>query len=513
MPSHADATVTAVDEVIVGAGLTGLVYGCVAARDRRVVVLEKHVKPGGYATNFLRDNDAYVFECSMHRITGVGDQDNLANALRRADLLSRIEFHDCEHQMTFVIGDRRFRLSGGAVDRHLAHQDLKRMFPHQASALDRFFADVHTCGVQSYMMGRIALGEYAVDPEVFVRSRQLSRITMAAYLADLFTDPYLFAMLAALSTDFGADPDEADARYYLHFVYAFLVTRCGYVKGSSQHLSDTLAAELQRRGGRLLCGDRVCRIEAEEGAIARVHTRRHIFETSRVVFTGCPHHATELMPPGPERDAYAEKLGGLSFGLGTFVVYLGLSVPPQLLGIHDSDYLVLAPDCFDDPDALRGPDRHRRRPMAISNYPVLDAAYGNTLQLGITEPADDWLTLPRAAYKDRKARVTQILIDRACELFPALRGAILYIDASTPRTNRKYTNAGGGSAFGYKPVPRRNISMLHTPPLRGLEFAGTWVNGASYESAMWAGFTAATLHTRRLAERASALIKENDHVC
>lgn len=511
--SHSRTPVTQVDEVIVGAGLTGLVYGCVAARDRRVVVLEKHFKPGGYATNFKRRDDAYVFDCSMHRITGMGEQDNLADALRRADLLSLLAFHDSDHQMTFVIGDRRLRLSGGAGGRTRAHEELKAHFPHEAAALDRFFADVNSCGLQSYMMGRIALGEFAIDPEVFVRSRQLSRTTMRSYLEELFKDRCLFALLASLSTDFGSDPDETDALYYLHFVYAFLVTRNCYVKGSSQYLSDTLAQELQRRGGQLLCSERVKHIDTHEGAIARVHTRRRIFETRRVVFTGCPHHATELMPPGDARESFTHKLERLSFALGTFVVYLGLSAPPQALGITDSDYLVVPPDYLGDTAALRGPNRHALRPMAISNYPMLDPAYGNTLQLGITEPGEEWLSLSRAEYKASKRRVAQVLIDRACALFPALREAIRYVDASTPRTNRKYTNSGGGSAFGYTPAPRRNISMLHAPPLRGLEFVGTWVNGPGYETAMGIGFAAATLYQRRLDALTGLSPQEELHVC
>ncbi|MBV8270847.1 MAG: NAD(P)/FAD-dependent oxidoreductase [Cupriavidus sp.] len=512
--SHHETPVTAVDEVIVGAGLTGLVYGCVAARDRRVVVLEKHIKPGGYATNFKRHDDAYVFDCSMHRITGMGDQDNLADALRRAGLLSRIAFHECDHQMTFVIGHRRLRLSGGAGGRTLAHEELKSLFPNEATALDRFFADVTSCGLQSYMMGRIALGEFAIDPDVFVRSRQLSRMTMRDYLAGLFKDRCLFVLLASLSTDFGSDPDETDALYYLHFVYAFLVTRNCYVKGSSQYLSDTLADELQRRGGQLLCSERVKCIDTHDGGVSRVHTRRRVFETQRVVFTGCPHHATELLPPGDARDTFARKLEKLSFSLGTFVVYLGLSAPPHALGITDSDYLVVPPDYLDDAAALRGPNRHAARPMAISNYPMLDPAYGNTLQLGITEPGEEWLALPRAEYKASKKRVAQILIDRACAQFPALRQAIRYVDASTPRTNRKYTNSGGGSAFGYTPAPRRNISMLHAPPLRGLEFVGTWVNGPGYETAMGIGFAAATLHQRRLdALACPTQSQEKRHAC
>ena len=73
------------DIVVIGAGLSGLMYGIVAAqKGYRVAVVEKHFKPGGYATNFARERQKYVFDCSLHKITGLGPEGNMRNALIRA---------------------------------------------------------------------------------------------------------------------------------------------------------------------------------------------------------------------------------------------------------------------------------------------------------------------------------------------------------------------------------------------------------------------------------------------
>jgi len=493
------------DEVVIGAGLSGLVYGNVAAAEgRRVAILERHVKPGGYATNFMRRGE-YVFDCSLHKITGMGPDGNLEDALARAGLLDQIEFHEYDHLTTFIFGDRRYRFS---CNGEIFQRELADFFPHEAKAIAQLFTDIRTNGRQNYMLARASLGEYEMDVSLFAQCRRLRRLTTQQYLQETFSDKVLISLFCALAINLGVESYEVDALYFLHFAYTFFLTRKCYVKGSSQYLSDTLAASFRRRGGTLLCGQRVLSIETHGRQVSQVRTRRHNLDSSRVVFTGCPHQVTALLPRNEALDAYEAKLNSLEFGLGAIIIYLGLAKPAAELGFTESDYLIADENYLNDAEAARGSDlRYERWPLSISNYSALDAAYGNTLQIGILEPGGDWLELPREAYREKKERITQGLIDRACRYFPQLRDAIRYVDSSTPHTNRKYTLSGGGSSFGYKPVLGRNSAFLAKPPVDGLEFVGTWVNGAGYEPAMCLGFTAATLYQRRLALSSSQSIE------
>lgn len=488
-----------IDELVVGAGLTGLVYANVAAaHGRRVVVVEKHTKPGGYATNFDRKRK-FIFDCSLHKITGFGPQGNLQNALERANLMQHIDFHYYDELTTFIIGDRRIKLSCDG-DRLL--EELKEHFPHESAGLDRFIADVKSYGYQTYMLARVALGEHELDMESFAESRRLSRITAFEYFSGLFTDNHLITLLCSLAINLGVEAVEADALYFLHFAYTFMLTRKGYVKGSSQYLSDTLARQLERRGGTILLGQRLLGIDVADGQVTGAHTRKLRFETDHIVFTGCPHHVVDLLPFNPNIGDFQKKLDKLEFGLGAFIVYLGLTVPPSSFGMVQSDYLIADEDYLEGAGAGGNcPLRYQRRPLSISNYHALDPSYGFVVQLEILEQADDWLDLPRDEYKEKKRQIAEQVIARACRYFPQLRESIEYMDISTPRTNKKYTNSGGGSSFGYKPVPKRNVNFLKSPPAKGIQFVGTWVNGAGYEPAMCLGFTAATLRHNKLIEQ------------
>ncbi|WP_445947327.1 NAD(P)-binding protein, partial [Shewanella sp.] len=62
------------DAVCIGSGITSLAFCAQVTKidpNAKLLVLEKHVVPGGYATLFTRPRktDAY-FDCSMHKISG-----------------------------------------------------------------------------------------------------------------------------------------------------------------------------------------------------------------------------------------------------------------------------------------------------------------------------------------------------------------------------------------------------------------------------------------------------------
>lgn len=205
----------------------------------------------------------------------------------------------------------------------------------------------------------------------------------------------------------------------------------------------------------------------------------------------------KLLPEHSVDENYRSKFNKLSFGLGTFIVYLGLDVPPSELGLEQQDYLIASSSYISDAEkVIQSDGRYSSWPLSISNYHALDPSYGNVIQLEILDQQDDWLTLPRDEYKAKKQRITEAILQRALAHFPALTDHIVFMESSTPRTNKKFTNSEGGSSFGYKPLPGRNMRFLKRPPVEGLTFVGTWMNGAGYEPAICLGFTAATLKCR-----------------
>jgi all-trans-retinol 13,14-reductase len=452
-----------VDEVVIGAGLTGLVYAYAMARKGyRIALVERHVKPGGFATNFTRKK-RFTFDCSLHKITGLGPGGNLRNSLVRLGLWEKLEFEFYGELTTVIVRGTLYALP-------LEYPDLKatlaRAFPADTGGLERFFRDIEVHGYQNYMFARIALGEYELDPDTLAGTRRLSRMTAADYFRGLFANPDLVSLLSAIAINLGVRAEEADALYFLHFLYAFFLTGCGYVKGSSQSLSDRLASCFERAGGRLYL-----RQEA----------------TRAITATCCPHVVRSITPPEAFGGLFDRKLADLQFGLGAFSVYIALDRDPAECGFTHCEYIIA--DGFGSPDP--GPEyaRYRDWPLSVTNYHLLDPGNGPVIQLVVLDHKADWFALAEAQYRERKAFVQGIVLERALRHFPGLAGRIAYLEASTPRTNFSYTGSPAGSAFAYKPLPGRNVRFLQRPLPNGMKFIGTWVNGAGYETAMCLGFT------------------------
>jgi all-trans-retinol 13,14-reductase len=481
-----------VDIVVIGAGLTGLMYAHVARqKGYRVALLEKHFKVGGYATNFMRAKRSLVFDCSQHKITGIGPTGNVRNALQRAKLWDKITFEPYQDLSTIRIAGKQYELPAPYPE---LKAYLYETFPNSATGLDTFFNDVETHGRQNYMFARMALGEYELDRDLLGPSRQLSKITAKSYFNSLFKDEDLVTIFSSIAVNLGAVAQEIDALYFLHFAFTFLTTGIGWVKGTSQSLSNTIAEAYEDNGGEIYLRESAESLKIEQGQVQYVETSRYRFHSNQVVATCCPHIIHQISTPESLGPKFETNLNKLKFGYGNFTVYLALDQSPESLGFTRSEYLIENPNTqHRTEEELAGDDRYQNFTIGLTNYHYLDPKMGPIVQIIVLDHKGPWFELDRKSYKEEKERVANILVSRMIKEFPQLEGHITYQEASTPKTNHRYTHSPEGSAFGYKALPGRNLRFLQRPKVDGLSFVGTWVSGAGYEPALCLGFTHAYL--------------------
>lgn len=97
------------DAIIIGAGLGGL--SCAAAFARqgfRPLVLEKHDRPGGYATTFTRPG-GFEFDVSLHSTT-VGERGGLHNLIPGFPEISEVEFVPLPNLYRFIFPEHDIRV-------------------------------------------------------------------------------------------------------------------------------------------------------------------------------------------------------------------------------------------------------------------------------------------------------------------------------------------------------------------------------------------------------------------
>ncbi len=102
------------DDLVIGAGMGGLTVGALlAAQGRRVLVVEAHDVPGGYAHTF--EVGKYRFCAQVHYIFGCGEGEPVHELLRRTGLDERVRFHrlDPEGFDHVVVAGNRYRIPNG----------------------------------------------------------------------------------------------------------------------------------------------------------------------------------------------------------------------------------------------------------------------------------------------------------------------------------------------------------------------------------------------------------------
>jgi phytoene dehydrogenase-like protein len=240
-----------------------------------------------------------------------------------------------------------------------------------------------------------------------------------------------------------------------------------------------------------------------------VHTPRRRLQAEEVVATCSPHAVASMIDDVALGPHFRRQLDRLELGLGNFTVYGVLDAPPEDYGLTRSEFIVAEePDRVLDADEVHSDARYQHWPLSVTNYHLLDPDGGAIVELTILDHPGRWFELDKDAYKREKARVQELIVGRALRAFPRLAGHFKYLESSTPRTNYRYTRSPGGSAFGYKAVPGRNVRFLRNCRVKGLKFVGTWVVGAGYEPAMCLGFTEAHLKPAKAANAAQLAVNE-----
>jgi all-trans-retinol 13,14-reductase len=477
------------DAVIIGAGLGGLSCGAAFARQGfRPLVIEKHTKPGGYATTFARPG-GFVFDASLHSTT-VSARNGVFDLIPGFPEIKGIEFVPHRTLYRAIYPDFEIRVPDRDLKGYIG--DLVARFPEEKAGIEGLFADMK--GLLSDINRYSAAGG-KVDMSRFFQDYPFLAKTFGKSWGDMvdarIVNPKLKAVVSALSGYFGLPPSKLSPYYYALPTIGYLENGGFYPIGKSQKISDAFAEFIGGHGGKVMLRTRVDKILVKDGAAYGVRTTDGREFTGRIVVSNAnaPDTFKKFLDEPDLLKTTLARMEKLSISLSSFQVFLGLKKDLiRELGLTDTEIFYSPGYDLDAAHAAEVRGDFTDPGFAVTLYDNLYKGYSpegkNTITVMTLQGFGPWekyeadyFAGKKDAYHAEKLRMADILIDRAEKiLLPGLRKAIEVRDAATPLTNVRYTANPRGAIYGWDQT-LDNAGPSRFPqrtPLKNLYLAGAW---------------------------------------
>lgn len=469
------------DDVVIGAGMAGLtVSALLAAQGRRVLVLEAHDVPGGYAHTF--EVGKYRFCAQVHYVFGCGEGEPIHELLRRTGLHEAVRFHrlDPEGFDHIVVAGERYRIPNGLEK---FRDRLTHTFPNDARPIRDYFDAIMAIGRElDRLPNTIGLRDLVTAPFRFSHLLKYRRWTLGRLYDALRMPPRLRTILAGQSGDYLLPPSEVSLLLHVALVRAY-DRGAYYPEKHYRHFIDSLASYLNAQPGcQLLLETEVERILVDGRRVTGVRTKRgETFTAERYVSNVDPRSTASLIGESALPRRWLDKLS-YEYSSGTLTLYLGvhgLDLRDHGFGSYNVWHYP-----HDDIDAIYRRQRMSndfREPWLFMSTPTL-----HTSEPGLCPDGHQILELAtsadytrfkalrdrdRKAYNAEKKRLRERIIAVVEERYvPNLSKHIAIQVMGTPVTNERYCAARFGNAYGSALTPK-NVSLGRVPhetPLRNL---------------------------------------------
>jgi len=487
-PHTLNRTESGFDAIVVGSGLGGL--SCAAALARqglKPLVIERHDKPGGFATAFARPG-GFLFDVSLHSTT-VGDRNGVHNLISGFPEITDIEFLPHPSLFRAIYPGHDVRVPQRDVEGYISL--LTKLFPDEESGIAALFDEMQglarDIGRLSEAKGQVDMGRFAAEYPVLAKHH---RSTWGGMLDGRVRDPRLKAVLSSQWGYYGLPPSKLSCFYYVLPFLGYLAHGGFYPRGRSQDISNALVRIITARGGTILLNTGVEKILVKNGSAVGVRTADGKEFTSKVVVSNADPFETFLRLVGEPNtpSEYTDRWRDYSVSLSSFQVFLGLKDDlVKKTGIPDSE--IFLESSYDTEagyaDALAG--NVERGGFVVTLYDNITGGYSpggkNTVNLLTLQGYGPWEQYEKdyragrkARYREAKERMGDTLIARAERLLPGLAAAIEVKEIGTPLTNVRYTGHHRGAIYGWDQTVNNSGSTRvgHETPIKNLYLVGAW---------------------------------------
>jgi all-trans-retinol 13,14-reductase len=501
------------DLILIGSGQGALTVASLMAqlRNKKVLVLERHFKAGGFTHDFKRQE--FHWDVGIHYVGQMGEGSQMR---RLFDLITGrgVQWQKMpEIFEKFVYPGLTFKVYS---DKKRYIEDLIKLFPEEQQAIKKYFRDV-TKANQSYLWHSLRQnGSFFLKLLGYLfglwNPAKLD-VTTKNYLDQNFKIEQLKSLLASQWGDYGLPPSLTPFACHAIIVNHYL--EGGYYPiGGAGKIAESVKKIVEEHGGRFLLNREVTEVLVEGGKAVGVKVRKvnakqedsveEYYAPTIISNAGAVTTYLKLIPPQvsiPFRDSlqrFVEQYPPAT----NITLYLGLKDDPRKLGFQGENHWIYEQFNHDEIYAKRGESVREAKPIqAYLSFPSLKdpKAKAHTAEI-ITWTDYDVFTQWREQpwrhrsddYQALKQRLTEALIDLVNHHYPGFKDLVEYKELSTPITNEHFTGHHKGGVYGISIVPQRfkqeNLVWTRAKtPLPGLYLTGADIFMGGIVSAMISG--------------------------
>lgn len=462
------------DVIIIGAGISGLVCGCYLAKaGMKVLIAEKHSKPGGYCTSFKRNG--FIFDAAAHSFGGYR-YGNLGKIFETLGIDRKITIRKYDPSDVIITPDHKVAF----------WSDLDKTIDSISAAFPQERKNIHR------------LINFMLDPEPagFVRLRNW---TFKDLLDQYISDDKLKTVLSfPLFGNSGLPPSILSAFIGVKIFTESLLDGGYFPENGMQALPDALVEKFEELGGEVQLSCSVKKIRIRNNAVAGVITDNGGLISSPCVVSSGDARKTFITLVGKRAgtNALFSKIRGMEPSLSMFIIYIGVK-----------EFLPEWP-------------RHRTNVWFLSHFD-LDGAYAsaksgkfNSIRQYIAHFIPEkniivgFLNAPfkNIRYWDnaRHALQESFIEKIEADIAPSLSSRTIYKGSATPHTLFQYTSNFKGAAYGWECVPSQfaDYNLRNPPFIQGLHLTGHWTTqGHGIPGVAYLGWATANHLIKRMVKK------------
>jgi all-trans-retinol 13,14-reductase len=522
------------DAIIIGSGIGGLTAAVLLGQHagKRVLVLERHYKPGGFTHTF--DRPGYEWDVGLHYI---GEMQDERSRLRRAfDHVtgSRVQWEPMpEVYDRFVIAGRSFDLTAGLEN---FREGMRQSFPSESNAIDRYIAAVRACNRASGLY----YAEKAIPAPLAALAGGLMRVpylrwarhTTREVLEGFTGNQELIGVLTAQWGDYGLPPGVSS--FAVHATIAEHYFAGGsYPIGGAASIAAAIVPRIERYGGIVVTSAEVAGIllDGTKATGVRMMDGREFRSELVVSDTGATNTFERLLPLHLSAlDSTRGRLRGLEASTAHCSLYIGLSQTDATLGLKGTN-LWIYPSFDHDANVRRfARDIDAPFPGVYLSFPsAKDPTFAerhpgkSTIEAITMLPYAAFARWGETRWKQRGDEynaLKQSLADRLREeverQVPSATGHFACTELSTPISTRHFMNSGHGEIYGISATPARfsERGLGARTPIRGLYLTGQDVASLGVAGALMGGVISASAALgKNLLSTVSKLVSSKEQLC